>query len=238
MRRFCIFRYMLLAMAPPLLAQRSSLRLTPLVRVVELNVGELKEVELHDDSKATVVLLDLKERRDDLRQAVRHAEVKVRVNGQTVMLISSMYRLPTTVAGVQIDCPVTRGYLKKSSIGNVWGLAGDARLRLRPAGSPLVAPGTFVYPLKQRWFASDTQMCNQPCFVDGGEIPSRKNILYHWCLDFGGADGMVEVVSATDGVVVSAGGRGTQSDYPHVQPKDNCVYTPLPRVRRAVRAMV
>jgi hypothetical protein len=215
---------MLLSMASSLLAQRSNLRFTPLVRVVELNVGELKEVELHDGSKATVVLLDLKEGRDDLRQAVRHAEVKVRVNGQTVMLICSMYRLPTTVAGVQIDCPVTRGYLKKSSIGNIWGLAGDARLRLWPAGSPLVAPGTFVYPLKQRWFACDTQMCNQPCFVDGGEIPSRKNILYHWCLDFGGADSMVEVVSATDGVILSAGGLGTQSDYPRVQPKDDCVY--------------
>ena len=26
--------------------------------------------------------------------------------------------------------------------------------------------GTFGYPLKQRWFANDTQMANEPCFVD------------------------------------------------------------------------
>ena len=178
---------------------------TPLVRVSDLNVGESQTVKLHDGSQVTIRLLDVTEMRDDIRNAVRRATATVEVNGQTISLVSSTYHLPTTVAGVQIDCPVTKGYLQNSSKQNAWGLEKDARLRLWPAGSPLIKPGTFVYPVKQRWFASDTQMANVPCFVDGGEIPSNKSIYYHYGLDFGGVEGMVDVLAATDGLVVSAG---------------------------------
>jgi len=177
---------------------------TPLVKVVDMNVGESQTVPLHDGSQATIKLLDRNETRDDIRNAVRRAVVKVEVNGKTVSLVSSTYHLPITVAGVQIDCPVTKGYLERSSQQNVWGLIKDARLRLWPADSPWIRPGTFVYPVKQRWFASDTQMANVPVFVDGGEIPGSKDIYYHYGLDFGGAEGLVDVVSATDGLVVSA----------------------------------
>jgi len=48
-------------------------------------------------------------------------------------------------------------------------------------------------------------MANEPVFVDGGERPSQRNIYYHYGLDFGGAEGMVDIVAATDGLVVSAG---------------------------------
>jgi len=185
--------------------QTSTPALSPLVRVVDLDIGESQTVELCDGSRATVRLLDLKETRDDIRNAVRRAEVKVEVNGQNVSLVSSTYNLPTTVAGVQIDCPVTKGYLQKSSKENAWGLEKDTRLRLWPTGSPLIRPGTFVYPAGQRWFATDTQMANVPCFVDGGEVPANKNIYYHYGLDFGGAEGLVDVLAATNGLVISAG---------------------------------
>ncbi|UCE46336.1 MAG: peptidoglycan DD-metalloendopeptidase family protein [Phycisphaerales bacterium] len=190
---------------PEVRAGSTMLKYKPLVRVADLDVGESQNVELCDGSMATVKLLDLKETRDDIRNAVRRAVATVEVNGRTVSLVSSTYRLPTTIAGVQIDCPVTKGYLANSSKQNAWGLTKDARLRLWPADSPLLKPGTFVYPVRQRWFASDTQMANVPTFVDGGELPSNKNIYYHYGLDFGGAEGLVEVVAATDGLVVSAG---------------------------------
>src|SRR5205823_13601683 len=80
-----------------------------------------------------------------------------------------------------------------------------ARIRLWPAGSPWIDPTSFLYPARQRWFASSTQMANEPTYVDGGEQPSVKKIYYHNGLDIGGAEGLVEVVAATDGVVVSAG---------------------------------
>ncbi|MDP2895301.1 MAG: PKD domain-containing protein [bacterium] len=176
---------------------------TPLVRAVELNVGESQEVELCDGTKAHVKLLSLEDMRDSLRDAVRAATVTVEVNGQSATLTCSTYHLPKTLAGVLIDCPITKGYLKNSR--DAWGLAKDARLRLWPEGSPLTAPETFAYSVKQRWFASDTQMANEPTFVDGGEQPDQKNIYYHYGLDFGGAEGIVDVVAATDGLVVSAG---------------------------------
>lgn len=180
-------------------------KIKPLVRVVDLDIGESQNVVLCDGSNATVKLLDLKEKRDEIRNAVRKAVATVEINGKTVSLVSSTYRLPTTIAGVQIDCPITKGYLANSSKKNAWGLSKDARIRLWPAGSPLIRPGTLLYPVKQRWFASNTQMANVPTFVDGGELPSNKNIYYHYGLDFGGAEGLVKVVAATDGLVVSAG---------------------------------
>jgi murein DD-endopeptidase MepM/ murein hydrolase activator NlpD len=66
-------------------------------------------------------------------------------------------------------------------------------------------PGDFVYPVRQRWFAGATQMANEPTFVDGDDIPTRRPIYYHSRLDIGGSEGQIEVVSATAGLVVSAG---------------------------------
>ncbi len=184
--------------------------LVPLQRTVDLSVGETQTVELCDGKRATVKLLDLKETRDVLRNAVRRAEVRVEVNDQLVTLVSANYRLPTTVGGVQIDCPVTSGYRQNSekTVRNddAWGLVKDARLRLWPAGSPLVAPGTFRFPARMRWFSSQTHMGNEPCYVDGGENPLEKRaIYYHYGLDMGGAEEMVDVFAATDGLVVSSG---------------------------------
>jgi murein DD-endopeptidase MepM/ murein hydrolase activator NlpD len=160
-------------------------------------------VTLHDGTKATVTLLELTEKRDSVRNAVRRAQVKVKVNGQNTALISSTYHLPTTIGGIQIDCPVTKGYIQNSSKANAWGLVKDARLRLWPSDSPWIRPGTFIYPVKQKWFANDTQMANVPCYVNACDTPDRKSIYYHYGLDFGGSEGMVEVIAATDGLVVS-----------------------------------
>ncbi|HET6573948.1 MAG TPA: hypothetical protein VFG68_10130, partial [Fimbriiglobus sp.] len=103
--------------------------LSPLMRTADLDVGESRQVELAGGKTATVKLIDLKETRDDLRGAVRVAEVTVEVNGRAVTLVASNYRLPVTVAGVRIDCPVTKGFRERTSTGNVWGLDKDARLR-------------------------------------------------------------------------------------------------------------
>jgi len=197
----------------------------PLVRTVDLDVGETHQVTLHDGSEATVTLLELTEKRDSVRNAVRRAQVKVKVNGQRATLISSTYHLPTAIGGVQIDCPVTKGYIQNSSKANAWGLDEDARLRLWPADSPWIRPGTFIYPVKQKWFASDTQMANVPCYVNACDIPGQKSIYYHYGLDFGGSEGMVEAIAATDGLVVSAGDHVLEGhkDTP-VRPRYDVVY--------------
>jgi hypothetical protein len=215
---------LLLEAVPHALARPPEPAIQPLVRVVDLALGESREVELSDGEKVTVKLLELKERADSVRDAIREARVRVEIDGRPVWLSSANYELPKTVGKVRLDCPITKGYLKNSQ-SDAWGLEKDARLRLWLAGSPLLRPGTFVYPAGQRWFASATQMANEPCYVDAGERPNDRSIYYHYGLDFGGAEGLVEVVAATDGLVVSAreerlpGYQGTP-----VQPRYDVVY--------------
>jgi murein DD-endopeptidase MepM/ murein hydrolase activator NlpD len=176
--------------------------LEPTLRAVDLTIGESAEVKWADGSTAKVKLLDVQEKRDSMAKAVREAKVKVEINGAEAWLTSANYNLPKTVGGVQIDCPITRGYNADSGEDS-WGLEKDARLRLWPANSSWINPGTFVYPLKQRWFATSTQFSNEPTYVDGGDKPDRKKIYYHNDLDFGGCEGLTEVIAATDGLVVS-----------------------------------
>jgi len=176
--------------------------LEPTLRAVDLMIGESAEIKLADGSMAKVKLLDLQEKVDSMSKAVREAKVHVEVNGTKAWLSSANYHLPQTIGGVQADCPITRGYNANSGEDS-WGLEKDARLRLWPKGAPWLAPGTFVYPLKQRWFATSTQFSNEPTYVDGGDKPDRKKIYYHNDLDFGGCEGLTEVVAATDGLVVS-----------------------------------
>jgi hypothetical protein len=197
--------------------------LPPLERTVDLNVGESRDVELCDGRKAHVKLVSMQEIRDSLRQAVRQARVKVEVNGQPTELISATYHLPVTVGGAQVDCPITKGYLVRG--GNAWKLSGDARLRLWPAGGPWIEPGTLGCPVGQRWFASDTQMANEPTFVDGVETPGAGRVYYHYGLDFGGAEYLTDVLSAADGLVVTAGNAQLAGyDGTPVEPRYDTVY--------------
>ena len=206
-------------------AVAQTVSITPLRTSVDLNIGETRKVTLCDGNSVIVALQAVEEIRDIFRDAVRHASVSITVDGYGIIISSANYNLPVTVEGIRIDCPITKGYYKHSR-SDAWGLEHDARLRLWPANSPLITPGTFGCPARQRWFASDTQMSNEPVFVDAGENPSDKNIYYHTGLDFGGPEGMVDVLAATDGLVVSKAGavlEGHDEDTP-VSPRYDVIY--------------
>jgi len=193
-------------------------------RTVDLRIGEEQQVSLSGGAVARVKLLKLREHRDDVNGAVRQAEVEVEVDGVVTNLISGTYHLPARLGNVQIDCPITEGYLEKAQGGNPWGLLKDARLRLWPAEAPWIARNTFVYPARQRWFASYTQMANEPVYVDGGELPAKKEIYYHFGLDISGSEGLVDVVSATEGIVTQSGNdvlAGQAPDAPSERRYDN-----------------
>lgn len=196
----------------------------PTLRAVDLTLGEAAEVKLANGSVAKVKLLALDEKTDSMAKAVREAKVTIEVNGEQAVLTSANYHLPRVVGGVQVDCPITRGYNANSGEDS-WGLEKDARLRLWPAGSPWIEPGTFVYPLKQRWFATMTQFSNEPTYVDGGDKPDRTKIYYHNDLDFGGCEALTEVIAATDGLVVSVANK-TLDGYSltPVRPRYDVVY--------------
>jgi murein DD-endopeptidase MepM/ murein hydrolase activator NlpD len=199
----------------------------PLFRTLDLDRAEIQEITLANGNKVKVKLLDVQEERDSLRRAIRRATVKVEINGTPATLTSGTYHLPTTVGDVQIDCPVTKGYYDRhDTFEDSWGLEKDARLRIWAKDSPWMEKGTFAYPVKQRWFASPTQIGNEPSYVDGGDFPSKRTIYYHSGNDIGGCEGLIDVVSACDGLVASAGGKAMaeHSDAPFYKPRGDYDY--------------
>src|SRR6185503_21299395 len=132
MKRFLVRSLAALAFAPvaPSNAADDTPARTAIVRAADLDRNEVQEVTLADKSKVRVKLVSVDETRDPMRDAVRVALVKIEVNGQSLVLTSATYHLPVKFAGVQIDCPITKGHVGNSSEGNAWGLLKDARLRL------------------------------------------------------------------------------------------------------------
>jgi len=174
--------------------------LQSLVQTVDLDIGESITIELHDGSIADVQVISVEPAYDSVVRAIRDVKVTVRVNGEETVLHAGNYNLPIDAGGIQIDCPVTVDYVEESTT-DWWGLRKDVRLRLWPEESPYIWPGTFVYPVDQQWLASMTWYSNEPVSL---RRPSGK-IYYHAGMDIGGAEDMVQVLSATDGIVVSVG---------------------------------
>ena len=182
------------------------------IRVVaELNIGETQDIKLSNGSIVKLSLIGIDEVRDSIRNAIRAAYVKISVDGQETTLSFGNYNLPVEIGKVQIDCPAIKTLSTNANM-NVWGLTKDASFRLWPKGSPYSHPGSFVYPLKQKWFASKTQAGNPP---NWGNDPAVKSIYYHAGFDIGGSEGINEVVSATDGMVIAAAGE-VHDDYRNV----------------------
>ena len=157
----------------------------PLFRVIDIDVGATEHVRLSDGKHATVKLLSIGETRDKARSAIREARAEVEIHGSRAALFCGNYRLPVTLGEVQVDCTVTKAYYQNTDHDH-WGVEKDARLRLWPAGSPFMPANSMVYPVRQRWFASRTQMANEPTYVDEGERISSAKIYYHAGLDIGG----------------------------------------------------
>ncbi|MBX3179400.1 MAG: peptidoglycan DD-metalloendopeptidase family protein [Candidatus Hydrogenedentes bacterium] len=215
----CLFA----ASAAALPAQPAPLEtIAPLVRVVDLNIGEHATVTLHDGSTANIALIGVEEHKEPVREAVYGATLRLRVNGESHLLDAGPYRLPVTLAGVQIDCTATRG-LNERGTPAFWGLEKDARIRLWPAGSPWLQPGSMIYPIKQDWNATRTWFDNEP--VHGGDA-IKPSIYYHAGMDIGASEGLAEVVAATDALVVQRGEDvlpGHETDTP-ASPRYDVVY--------------
>jgi hypothetical protein len=173
----------------------------PLFETFDLDVGET--VTSRSGEEVTLVSVD--EPKGEVWGEISRPVVTVSVDGNEVILVAGMYRLPVSIpgrgGGVQIDCPITGGLRDNSHIDH-WALEKDARLRVWPGNSPWIAPGTFGYPLKQRWFASHTAFSNEPV----APRPDGR-LYYHAGLDLGGCEGLTEVIAATDALIVSVGNK-------------------------------
>jgi murein DD-endopeptidase MepM/ murein hydrolase activator NlpD len=193
---------------------------------IDLKQGQTRTIPLTDGTSIEVELVSLTEHRDTLRGAMRSADVGLKIGGEEIVVKAEPYGLPVKIGKVRIDIPITSGYMRETSIDH-WALTDGASVRLRiwPGDGPL-SPELFAYPVKQAWFASGTQMANEPTFVDGGEMPSDKKVYYHSGLDIGGPEGLAEIVAATDGEIVSLGNEkiaGLENDTP-VAPRYDVIY--------------
>lgn len=192
---------------------------------VDLAVSEETKVTLPGRSRPVPVrLVAVDAVRDRIRGAVRRAVATVRIAGQEIILPVGNYQLPTKVGDYRIDCPVTRDF-RLNADKDFWGLEKDARLRIWEAEGPLLPPGTVRYPTRDRWFASDTQMANEPTYVNGDERPDNLRIYYHTGLDIGGCEGLTQVLAATGGRIVSLKGA-VLAEYrlPVVLPRADVLY--------------
>ena len=190
----------------------------PLLRTVDLDRGESQVVELADGTKAQGQAA----RRGGgagrpACSAIRQARVKVEVNGRTTTLVSANYRLPVTVGGRADRLPGDQGLLQELrpvrgflgpgqgraaaalAGGLALGRAGDVRV---PHQAALVRRRRRRWPTSRR---SSTAATPRPA--------GRSTTTPAWTS--AGCEGLVDVVSASDGLVVSAGGKALP-EYPDI----------------------
>jgi len=205
MKKFSIIIILLKTILSIYSCSSKSDSIKPIRVQVDLNINELKNIQLSNGNSIQLKLLEINEKIGSLRGAVRECSIKVLLNGKELTIPSGGYNLPVVLEGLMIDCPVTKSYYKNTTKDR-WGLTKDARVRIWPEG-PYITPGTFGYPIRQSWFASLTQGGNASTYVDAKEIVSRKVVYYHSGIDFGGVEGMDEIISSTDGLVISSMGK-------------------------------
>ncbi|NOZ22546.1 MAG: hypothetical protein GXP25_15800 [Planctomycetes bacterium] len=177
--------------------------------VFDLAVGETVEVALDDGKAHQIKLVSVDEPPCAVRGVIRFPKITVDVDGEQADVPAALYHMPQVVNGVRIGCSVTRGVAE--AVGrnqDVYALDKDARIRCWDPDAPLFDDPPLVYPVKQRWFASMTQMANERCFVNACESPPKKPdeyVYHHYGMDFGGHDRAVPIVAAHAGIVVVRG---------------------------------
>ena len=201
--------------------------------VFDLSLGECVDVTLADGVSRRITLKAVHEPRCAVRGVIRAPSIVVDVDGESAHVPAALYHIPQIVNGVKIGCSVTRGVAE--GVGrhrDVYALDRDARIRCWAPDAPLFGPTPLVYPAKQRWFASLTQMANERCFVNACEaslVKPDEYVYYHYGLDVGGHDKAVPVVAAAAGHVVVRGDEkidghdetGGQTRYDRVVVRDD-----------------
>lgn len=173
--------------------------------IVDLNLNQELEFRFHKrQPPRTLKVVEIREERDSVRQAVRWAKLGVEVNGQIYPVYCENYTLGKRIdeLNLAIECLATKG-ITENSMTDGWGFSKDVRLRLFPDYNDHFDHGEFIYPLEKPMFSGDTQLGNEPTFVDGGEDIADKKIYYHYGVDIGGMEGREQVVSTCDGIVIS-----------------------------------
>ncbi|MDA0745496.1 MAG: M23 family metallopeptidase, partial [bacterium] len=176
--------------------------------VFDLAIGESVDVEI-DGRTRRLTLVEVHEPRCAVRGVIRFPRIVVEIDGERVEVPAALYHLPQELHGVKIACSVTRGVAETvRRYQDVYALDKDARIRCWAPGDPLFDRTPLVYPARQAWFVTMTQMANERVYVDGGELPaiqSDQYVYHHYGMDIGGYEKAVPVVAARGGTVVCVG---------------------------------
>lgn len=196
--------------------------------VVDLSIGESVRFDLPGGETRRITLVGLREEPDRIRGVVRRPTALVEVDGERTELVAGHYHLPKIVNGVKLACSVTRCVARALLVyQDIHALDKDARLRCWAPEAPLFGPQPLVYPVRQTWFASMTQLGNERTYVDAGELtlndPARRHIYYHYGVDLGGYDKAVPVVAAAAGRVVRRAEEWAPDETPDEKPRDDVV---------------
>jgi murein DD-endopeptidase MepM/ murein hydrolase activator NlpD len=195
--------------------------------VFDLKVSESVTLDPGDGRERMITLREVREPKDAVRDRIREPSVVLDIDGEEVEVKAALYNLPQSVAGMRVDCAVTRQVAEAIAIyKDLYVLSGDARIRCWPADGFLFGPKPIVYPTQQRWFASMTQLGNEKTYVDAGElvlnVPGR-HVYYHYGTDIGGYDKAVPIVAAASGRVVRLGKEWAADETEDEHPRDDVV---------------
>jgi len=169
----------------------------------DLNIGESVEFQSRTGQKRRITLVAVHEQPDRVRGVIRFPRITVDVGGERADLVAALYRLPSVVNGVKIGCSVTRS-VALSNVGE-YAMDKDARIRCWDPDAPFFGPQPMVYPVRQMWFVSKTQLGNEKTYALSGELElCGKSIYYHHGVDIMGYDKAVPVVAAVAGRVVQS----------------------------------
>ena len=183
--------------------------------ILELNVGEAREVVLPGGRTTVIRLRSYLERTEPFYQsadtqfvdAVVSADVALEVDGVQHTVTGGPFRLPVTVNGVAVLVACTRGWA-----GGIFadGLTRDVRLEVSDARTPWTEPERFVYPIRNyRWRASNYQHTYL------GVVVNQARLYYHRGEDLGMIPDLEQTRAMSDGRlsrVPPPGGDGDSND--------------------------
>jgi hypothetical protein len=178
-------------------------------QVFDLALDEEVLVDVGNGAPRRLRLLEVRETPDRIRGVIRDPAVVIEVDGERALVPAALYSMPRVVNGIKLDCAATRGIARALlKFKDVFVLEKDARIRCWHPESRLFGDTPMTYPVRQRWFASMTQLGNERTYVDAGELtlndPSR-HIYHHFGTDIGGYDKAVSIVAAATGRIVGLG---------------------------------
>jgi len=98
-------------------------------KYISLNVNDSMHVTLFDGTEFNIKLLKVQYKKDEIRKAVREADLLISVNGEQKWISAGNQNLPVKFKKVKIDCPITKAHLANGNFPKgMWRLNKEVKL--------------------------------------------------------------------------------------------------------------